>query len=88
MTGVQTCALPICIKLPIAERAEIRERFLALLFWMHPGVEDEALAGRFEVITVRADFGAAREIDEFQTKSLALTPALALSKQHTHPVVL
>jgi hypothetical protein len=33
---------------------------------MHPGVQDEALASRFEVITVRADLRAAGEIDEFQ----------------------
>ena len=49
------------VKLPIAERAEVRERFLALLFRMHAGVEDEALAGRFEVIGPSAQLAEANE---------------------------
>jgi hypothetical protein len=57
---------------PVAQRAKIRERFFALLFRVHPGIEDELLARRFEVITVRADLSAAREIDEFQFRLLLL----------------
>ena len=54
------------VERPIGERAKIRERLLSLLFRMHAGIEDEALARGFETITIRADLGPAREIGKFQ----------------------
>ena len=52
------------VELAIAERAEVRERFLPLLFRMHPGVDNEPLSSSFEIITIRTDLRAPREIDE------------------------
>ena len=66
------------VEFAIAEGAEVRERFLPLLFRMHAGIEDETLPGRFQVITVRADLGAAREIDELQIRLLLLLLLLLL----------
>ena len=48
----------------IANRAKVRERLIAFLFRMHPAVQHETLARRFEIITVRPDLSPAREIDE------------------------
>jgi hypothetical protein len=45
---------------------------------MHAAVEDEPLAGRLDVVTIGADLGPAREVDEFQISPLTLTRALAL----------
>ena len=52
------------VQLPVAQRAKIRQRPLALFFRMHPAVEHEALTRRFEVIRICADLSPAGEIDE------------------------
>src|SRR3979411_2353679 len=54
------------VELPIAERAEVRERLFPLLLRMHSGVEYEPLPRSLKVITVRADLRAPGEINELQ----------------------
>ena len=52
-------------RLSIFQRLEIRQRFFAGEFRMHSAIEDEALAVELEKVRIRADFGAARQINEF-----------------------
>ena len=52
------------VELPVAQRPEVRQRFVAFQLRMHSAIEDEPLPGGFEIITVRADLSPAGEIDE------------------------
>ena len=54
------------IEFAIGDRFEIRKRLFALQFRMHPAIEHEPLACRLEVVTIGADLGATRQVDEFQ----------------------
>ena len=57
------------IELTIGDRLEVWKRFFAFQFRMHPAIEHEPLARRFEVIAISADLDATRKIDEFQKVS-------------------
>ena len=76
------------VERPIAERAEVRERFFPLLFRVHSAIEDEALPAGFEVITVGADLRAPGQINELQQREderAGLTRAIAnLGTAHSH----
>ena len=52
------------VELPVAQRTEVRQRFVAFQLRMHSTIEHEPLSGGFEVITIRADLSPAREIEE------------------------
>ena len=56
------------VELTIAQRAKVRHGRLAFLLRVHSAIEDESLTRSFEVITIRADLSAAREIDELHTR--------------------
>ena len=55
-----------CFDVPARDRLEVRQSILACVFRMHPAIEHQAMAADLQIIRVRADFGLAREIDEFQ----------------------
>jgi hypothetical protein len=48
----------------IVDWPPLGKSILALVIWVHPAIENEASAIRFEKITVGADFGPARQINE------------------------
>jgi hypothetical protein len=52
------------IHVAISERCEIRQGRLAFRLRVHAAVEDETLLATLEVIAIRADLGATREVDE------------------------
>ena len=54
------------IDLAIGDRPKIRQSILALLLGMHAAIEDNSLLPRFEIVTVGADLGPTRQVNELQ----------------------
>ena len=57
------------IDLAIGGRPKIRQSILALLLGMHAAIEDNSLLPRFEIVTVGADLGPTRQVDELQNRA-------------------
>jgi hypothetical protein len=78
------------IERAIAEDPKVWQGIFAFLLRMHAAVEDEPLTRGLDVITIGADLGAAREVNEFQKiEEMALPPIksklefpVVESKQH------
>src|SRR5207253_6606355 len=51
----------------------VGERVLAYFFWMHSTIQNQSLVIGFKVVRVRADFGAAGEIDKLHACQLFRT---------------
>ena len=69
------------IEFAIGDWLEIRKRFFASQFRVHPAIEHEPLARSFEVITIGADFDAPRQVNEFQFVPLLLLLLLLQRQQ-------
>ena len=54
------------IDLAIDDRPKVRQSILALLLGMHAAIEDNSLLPRFEIVTVGADLGPTRQVNELQ----------------------
>jgi hypothetical protein len=54
------------IDLAIGGRPKIRQSILAPLLGMHAAIEDNSLLPRFEIVTVGADLGPTRQVNELQ----------------------
>ncbi len=54
------------IDLAIGGRPKVRQSILALLLRMHAAIEDNSLLPRFEIVTVGADLGPTRQVNELQ----------------------
>ena len=56
------------IDLAIGDRPKVRQSSLALLLGMHPAIEHDPLPVRTEIITIGADLGPTRQVNELQEK--------------------
>ena len=54
------------IDLAIGNRPKVRQSILALLFGMHAAIEHDPLPVRTEIITIGADLGPTRQVNELQ----------------------
>ena len=54
------------IDLAIGDRPKVGQSILALLLGMHAAIEDNSLLPRFEIVTVGADLGPTRQVNELQ----------------------
>jgi hypothetical protein len=57
-----------CVDFFVCDRLEIRQRILAIVFRMHSAIEHQPVAADLDVVRVRADLGAAGEVNEFQMR--------------------
>ena len=54
------------IDLAIGNRPKVRQSILALLLGMHAAIEHDPLPVRTEIITIGADLGPTRQVNELQ----------------------
>ena len=62
------------VEFAVGDWLEVRKRFFAFQFRMHPAIEHNSLARRFEIITIGANFDAPRQVNEFQNSRFFRLP--------------
>jgi hypothetical protein len=63
---IEECEIKMASILSSAVGPEVRQSIFALLLGMHAAIEDNSLLPRFEIVTVGADLGPTRQVNELQ----------------------